>query len=114
MSSANKQVSVTVSKNGPYIVAGDAPLTKQVIGANAEGDSLQWQEGKAYDTRPNTLYVGAVTLIRRRSATARTPTSALTAPKLQSAHPISLRQRYSTPKPCSSGRQKLLRGCSIL
>jgi CDGSH-type Zn-finger protein len=50
MSSANKQVSVTVSKNGPYIVAGDAPLTKQVIGANAEGDSLQWQEGKAYDT----------------------------------------------------------------
>ena len=45
MSSAKKQVSVTVSKNGPYIVAGDAALTEQVIGANAEGDSLHWQEG---------------------------------------------------------------------
>ena len=43
MSSAKKQVSVTVSKNGPYIVAGDAALTEQVIGANAEGDSLHWQ-----------------------------------------------------------------------
>jgi CDGSH-type Zn-finger protein len=50
MSSAKKQVSVTVSKNGPYIVAGDAALTEQVIGTNAEGDSLHWQEGKAYDT----------------------------------------------------------------
>ena len=42
MSSDKKQVSVTVSKNGPYIVAGDAALTEQVIGANAEGDSLRW------------------------------------------------------------------------
>jgi CDGSH-type Zn-finger protein len=50
MSSAKKQVSVTVSRNGPYIVAGDAALTEQVIGANAEGDSLHWQEGKVYDT----------------------------------------------------------------
>jgi len=48
--SAKKQVSVTISKNGPYIVAGDAPLSEQVIGANAEGDSIKWQEGKAYDT----------------------------------------------------------------
>ena len=50
MSSAKKQVSVTVSKNGPYIVAGDAALTEYVIDANAQGDSLKWQEGKVYDT----------------------------------------------------------------
>src|SRR5262249_40584075 len=46
--------------------------------------------------RPNMLYVDAVILIRRRFATAPTPRSALTAPKLQSARPIPRRQRYST------------------
>ena len=49
MSAAKTQVSVTVSKDGPYIVSGDAPLTKQTIVANADGESLQWQEGDAYD-----------------------------------------------------------------
>ena len=49
MSAAKTQVSVTVSKDGPYIVSGDAPLTKQTIVANADGKSLQWQEGEAYD-----------------------------------------------------------------
>jgi CDGSH-type Zn-finger protein len=49
MSAAKTQVSVTVSKDGPYIVSGDAPLTKQTIVANADGESLQWQEGEAYD-----------------------------------------------------------------
>jgi CDGSH-type Zn-finger protein len=48
MSAAKKQVSVTVSKDGPYIVSGGAPLAEQVIGANAEGDSLEWQEGETY------------------------------------------------------------------
>ena len=49
MSAAKTQVSVTVSKDGPYIVSGDAPLTKQTIVANADGKSLQWQEGDTYD-----------------------------------------------------------------
>jgi CDGSH-type Zn-finger protein len=49
MSAAKTQVSVTVSKDGPYIVSGDAPLTKQTIVANADGESLQWQEGDTYD-----------------------------------------------------------------
>jgi CDGSH-type Zn-finger protein len=50
MSLAKKQVSVTVSKDGPYIVTGDAPLAEQVIVANAAGESLQWREGQAYKT----------------------------------------------------------------
>ena len=49
MTSANKQVSVVISRDGPYIVSGDAPLTEEIIGANAEGESMQWQRGKAYD-----------------------------------------------------------------
>jgi CDGSH-type Zn-finger protein len=48
MSSAEKQISVTVSKDGPYIVSGDAPLSEQVIVANADGESLQWREGDSY------------------------------------------------------------------
>jgi CDGSH-type Zn-finger protein len=49
MSSTNKQLSVTVSKDGPYIVSGEARLTEQVIVTNAEGDSLQWREGEVYE-----------------------------------------------------------------
>ena len=45
MSAAKQQISVTVSKDGPYIVSGDAPLSEQVIVANADGESLQWREG---------------------------------------------------------------------
>jgi CDGSH-type Zn-finger protein len=96
MSSAKKQVSVTVSKNGPYIVAGDAPLTKQVIGTNAEGDSLQWQEGKAYDTP-------AQYALCRRGHSHKAPfcdgtyaNIGFDGAKLQIAHPIPRRQRYST------------------
>ena len=49
MTSANKQVSVVISRDEPYIVSGDAPLTEEIIGANADGESMQWQRGKAYD-----------------------------------------------------------------
>src|SRR6201987_5601038 len=50
LASAKKQISVTVSKDGPYIVSGDAPLSEQVIVANADGESLQWREGDSYAT----------------------------------------------------------------
>jgi CDGSH-type Zn-finger protein len=49
MSATKKLVSVTVSKDGPYIVSGGPPLTKQTIIANADGESVQWQEGETYD-----------------------------------------------------------------
>ena len=50
MSATNNQVSDTVSKDGPYIVSGGPPLTKQTIVADAQDESVQWQEGSAYDT----------------------------------------------------------------
>lgn len=115
MSSAKKQVSVTVSKNGPYIVAGDAPLTKQVIGANAEGNSLQWQEGNAYDTP-------AQYALCRCGHSHKAPFCDGTHANIGfDGAETADRSPYSgagndirRPKPCSSGRQKLLRGCSIL
>ena len=96
MSSAKKQISVTVSKDGPYIVSGDAPLSEQVIVANADGKSLQWREKVTLmPLRKNTRCVAAGTHTERPSATA-PQRSASTAAKLPHARPIRRRQPYST------------------
>jgi hypothetical protein len=39
VTSQSKQVSVVISKDGPYIVSGDAPLSEEIIGSNSEGES---------------------------------------------------------------------------
>ncbi len=36
---------IVVTKNGPYLVSGAVPLAVQVIGANADGDSVEWTSG---------------------------------------------------------------------
>jgi CDGSH-type Zn-finger protein len=50
VTSASKQVSVVISRDGPYIVSGDATLSEEIIGANTGGESIKWQWGKAYDS----------------------------------------------------------------
>ena len=40
---------ITISKNGPYLVSGSAPLVLQTIGVNKRGESTDWIEG---DTLP--------------------------------------------------------------
>lgn len=35
---------ITVSKDGPYLVRGQVPLSRQAIGANPAGDSIEWVE----------------------------------------------------------------------
>jgi CDGSH-type Zn-finger protein len=42
------KVTVTITKDGPYIVAGGAPLAVQTIAANADGESEAWKEGHKY------------------------------------------------------------------
>ena len=39
---------VTITKNGPYSVVGNLPLSKQVIGTDARGDSVKWVADHAY------------------------------------------------------------------
>ncbi len=39
---------MAIVKDGPYLVSGKVRLSKQVIGSNAEGESLWWEEGKRY------------------------------------------------------------------
>jgi CDGSH-type Zn-finger protein len=49
MSSAKKEASIVISKDGPFVVSGHVSLTEEIIGANGDGESTQWQQGKAYD-----------------------------------------------------------------
>jgi CDGSH-type Zn-finger protein len=39
---------VQVTKNGPYVVSGNLPLTREVIGADSAGDSVKWEQGRKY------------------------------------------------------------------
>jgi CDGSH-type Zn-finger protein len=49
MTTVKAQVCVVVTKDGPYIVSGDAPLAEDIVGANAEGESITWRRGRPYD-----------------------------------------------------------------
>lgn len=42
-----KKATITIAKNGPYLVAGNLPLAYQHIVVNAEGESLEWKEGES-------------------------------------------------------------------
>jgi len=42
-------ISVTVTRNGPYVVKGKIPVAKQTIGTDAEGQSREWQQGQEYE-----------------------------------------------------------------
>jgi CDGSH-type Zn-finger protein len=39
---------VQVSKDGPYMVNGNLPLSGQTIGTNSAGESVKWVEGRKY------------------------------------------------------------------
>jgi CDGSH-type Zn-finger protein len=39
---------ITVSRNGPYLVSGEFPLSEQIIIADAQGTAIEWREGKKY------------------------------------------------------------------
>ena len=41
---------IEVTKDGPYLVSGGVPLGEQWIETNAEGESLDYREGKTYPT----------------------------------------------------------------
>lgn len=43
---------VQISKNGPYVVSGDLPLSKETIGANQGGESVEWERGAGYPRQP--------------------------------------------------------------
>jgi CDGSH-type Zn-finger protein len=44
----NKNQKVTITKNGPYLVSGNLPLSKTVSIVGSEGEPEEWQQGKQY------------------------------------------------------------------
>lgn len=45
------QVSVTISKDGPYLVSGGVPLGILSIGTDAQGGSDRWVEGRSFSVQ---------------------------------------------------------------
>ena len=43
---------IEITQNGPYLVTGGLPLSEQWIVTNAEGDSLDYREGKKHPAAP--------------------------------------------------------------
>jgi len=43
---------IVVSKNGPYLVSGNMPLSIMVVTTNNEGVSWEWKQGKRFVTTP--------------------------------------------------------------
>ena len=43
---------IQVTKDGPYLVDGNLPLSEQWIVTNAEGESLEYREGKKFPAQP--------------------------------------------------------------
>ncbi len=51
MTTAGNGVRVVISKDGPYIVTGNVPLSTQTIGADVQGGSETWIAGAALPTK---------------------------------------------------------------
>ncbi len=50
-SEGKKNCRIKVTRNGPYIVEGNLPLSEQIIIADEEGTAIKWQEGKQFPQR---------------------------------------------------------------
>lgn len=47
-SERRKRPKIQISKNGPYIVTGGVPLARQRLVCDAEGEAVEWREGRSY------------------------------------------------------------------
>ena len=48
MSSTKQGKKIVITKDGPYLVSGRVPLSKQIIGTNKQGESETWEQGQTY------------------------------------------------------------------
>ena len=66
---------IRVTKDGPYLVSGELPLAKAMIGSKEERESIDWQWTSHSRRRRISLYAVAATVRISRFATAPTPRS---------------------------------------
>lgn len=62
----SREMSIKVTKDGPYAVSGGPPLSKQAIGSNSEGESVDWLAG-------DTIAAGASYFLCRCGRSAKKP-----------------------------------------
>ena len=48
MSNTKGKRMITVSKNGPYLVSGEVPISEEIVVADTQGTAVEWREGKRY------------------------------------------------------------------
>lgn len=48
MSDNENYPSIKVTKDGPYIVTGDIPMSRQIVVVDEEGTPIAWEEGRSY------------------------------------------------------------------
>jgi CDGSH-type Zn-finger protein len=55
MSGTNKKdaAEIQITKNGPYIVTGNIPLSKQLLVCDSKGNSIGWREDEKYPVTGN-------------------------------------------------------------
>jgi CDGSH-type Zn-finger protein len=53
MARANVSARVVISKDGPYLVTGSPPLSRQTIITDSDGGSEKWQEGETFAVQKN-------------------------------------------------------------
>jgi CDGSH-type Zn-finger protein len=53
MARANVSARVVISKDGPYLVTGSPPLSRQTIITDSDGGSERWQEGETFAVQKN-------------------------------------------------------------
>ena len=51
--SDSRRKEIIISKDGPYLVSGDIPLTVQIISTNREGQSWEWKKGRSFEVESN-------------------------------------------------------------
>ena len=51
MTTSTHRIRVVVSKDGPYLVSGAVPLSRETIGADVQGGSETWQPGQTIPTQ---------------------------------------------------------------
>jgi CDGSH-type Zn-finger protein len=106
MASANVSARVAISKDGPYLVTGSPPLSRQTITTDSDGGSERWHEGETFAVQKNYALCRCGHSKTSHFATARTPRSDLMAPRRQVVNPTQSRRRLSMALWCHSRTQR--------
>ena len=46
---------IMITKDGPYLISGDLPIDKQIIGIGKDNEPEKWIKGKKYPAKPYAL-----------------------------------------------------------